>query len=971
MTEIRNSVRSTAERDHKERITGPPHRASLFVYFFLLWTALLVHPATAQLIFEDGFETGDVSRWSLFSPELNVSIQNPIPNAVLLETIDVSGKVFGPASAVTVNGINATVIGSNFWAYGIPLAAEGPNVLEAIATSGLLTARHRIQVNRDTTPPEITIVSPQNGNLTAATSVLVEGTLGETAPVTVNGVVAAVEGLTWRATIAVREGPNLIQAEASDLLGNQGRATVQLIRDTMPPRVTIQSPSPGSAVTAGTITATGTIHDGGFGFVNSGDVTVTVNGVVAEVANGSWAALGVPVAEGETLITAVAKDRLGHTDSISNVVLAYSEPSAKIAVETGDGQTAVGGAALANPLVVKVTNNANSPIAGASVVFRVARGDGRFGNNQRIQTVVTDGTGRASVSFILGTRAGAGSDRVEAQVAGYLEVAGFCATATPLPSRRLIVVSGLNQVGFARFGAIYPLVVLVTDEEGNPVQNASVDYEVIKGSSKVNGAETATVLTDNDGQASALLVLGSEIGVRSQKVRVTVAGAPDSVELHASTIEGGGARTIRTTAGISGVVLNNENQPLAGVTMRLVGTDPEISGVTNNQGRFLLQGPAGPIKLHVDGSTELSEDLYPHLEYELELLPGVENPMDRPIYLPKVDLDGKALASSTSDVVLTRADTPGFELKILAGSATFAPGTPTTEVQVIRVNRDKIPMAPPDGTDPAMAISIQPPSVHFDPPAPLRLPNTDGRDPGEIVQLFSFDHDVGAFIPVSTMRVTEDGAFMESEPGQGVVKGGWHYAPPVPPIRVTFNANNTVLKWCQDDGGPLPSCKSCRLAGGPGNACQCDRPVNNGQPERPNNRTPDFECILEPGSAGYNGNNKMPCLVSNIDELWSDPPPSEDFGRDLNATEAQIVAAVNAISDPDISAFFEPAGTVCIRRYENPIPFVGLAANAIGKCQYPVLGNPLGHPICCPDGYWDAIGKVCCLNPVGGDGLCN
>ncbi len=37
----------------------------------------------------------------------------------------------------------------------------------------------------------------------------------------------------------------------------------------------------------------------------------------------------------------------------------------------------------------------------------------------------------------------------------------------------------------------------------------------------------------------------------------------------------------------------------------------------------------------------------------------------------------------------------------------------------------------------------EPAGRHFDPPAALSLPNSDGLVPGEITEMYAFDHDLG------------------------------------------------------------------------------------------------------------------------------------------------------------------------------------------------------------------------------------
>jgi hypothetical protein len=46
--------------------------------------------------------------------------------------------------------------------------------------------------------------------------------------------------------------------------------------------------------------------------------------------------------------------------------------------------------------------------------------------------------------------------------------------------------------------------------------------------------------------------------------------------------------------------------------------------------------------------------------------------------------------------------------------------------------------------------------------------------PGQKTEMYSFDHDLGSFVSIGPATVSEDGTVIQSDPGVGVVKGGWH-----------------------------------------------------------------------------------------------------------------------------------------------------------------------------------------------------
>jgi hypothetical protein len=93
----------------------------------------------------------------------------------------------------------------------------------------------------------------------------------------------------------------------------------------------------------------------------------------------------------------------------------FSATAAKnLAVNSGNGQSATAGHQLANPLVIKVTDNASNPVPGITVNWSVITGG--TGAAVSSSSTITDASGLAQVTATLGTTAGANSFR--ATVAG-------------------------------------------------------------------------------------------------------------------------------------------------------------------------------------------------------------------------------------------------------------------------------------------------------------------------------------------------------------------------------------------------------------------------------------------------------------------------------------------------------------------------------------------------------------------------
>jgi hypothetical protein len=128
-------------------------------------------------------------------------------------------------------------------------------------------------------------------------------------------------------------------------------------------------------------------------------------------------------------------------------------------------------------------------------------------------------------------------------------------------------------------------------------------------------------------------------------------------------------------------------------------------------------------------------------------------------------------------------------------------------VSVTIVHSDKVPMVPNFGQQPRFIVTIQPPGTRFDPPARMSLPNVEGLAPGEVTELYSFDHDLGHFVSIGPATVSEDGSVIVSNPGVGVLKAGWHCGG-TPGLTGTPHdcpiCNECIGDYCFDDDSQVP-----------------------------------------------------------------------------------------------------------------------------------------------------------------------
>jgi PKD repeat protein len=108
------------------------------------------------------------------------------------------------------------------------------------------------------------------------------------------------------------------------------------------------------------------------------------------------------------------------------------------------------------------------------------------------------------------------------------------APEAPAPTS-IRVFDGNAQSGQVGEPLLEPLVVLVTDAEGNPVEGAAVEFEL---TSAGDGAQVApaTVQTNASGLAEAQVVLGDKVGLQTGEARVVaISGLTTSFSAFART----------------------------------------------------------------------------------------------------------------------------------------------------------------------------------------------------------------------------------------------------------------------------------------------------------------------------------------------------------------------------------------------------------------------------------------------------
>ncbi|MDY7093752.1 MAG: carboxypeptidase regulatory-like domain-containing protein [Acidobacteriota bacterium] len=698
-------------------------------------------------------------------------------------TVRVAGLVFDLSgiSTVQVNGATVPVVDGTF-----ETVIDLQDGLNSISVHAVDTAGNLSEVIVEVTRfavPEVAITAPLSFQLVGAT-VDVEGTVSPgTAAVEVNGVAAAVDsgaGTFFAAAVPVHAGVDLLTATATDGTGRVASATVTVVRDDRPPQLVVVTPVDGARLAEGPVTVSGRVRDPDLSAAGTAPPQVTVNGTPATVMQDTFAAEGLVLAPGANVLTVEATDQAGNVTQEQLTVFLEVPTAPRLRVISGDRQSAVIDSPLAEPLVVQALDGAGLPVAGAPVLFRVTGGAGSLddgsGGERRQVAKLTDGSGEASVSWTLGSRAGLAVQRLEASAAGFGEPLQLGAIALPGPPALLVVDDGGEQTGAVGQRLPLPLVTTVVDAGFNRLPGVAVDFTIVAGEgSLVNAGEgsgaQATVTTDRDGNAAVGWVLGSQAGSASDVVEVTLAGGGPTP--YASFVANARVAGDPALTALSGLVLDNSDEPVPDATVEIAGTG--LSVLTDAAGAFRLDGvPPGMVLLEVDGATTSRPGIWPHLEFQVATVAGIENTMGRPIYLLPLDPASGVAVDETTGGTVTLPDYPGFALDIAPGSVTFPDGSSSGVVSVTVVHGDKVPMVPNFGQQPRLVVTIQPGFARFDPPARLTLPNVDGLDPGAVTEMYSFDHDLFRFVTIGQGVVSEDGLTVTSVPGSGVIEAGWH-----------------------------------------------------------------------------------------------------------------------------------------------------------------------------------------------------
>ncbi len=345
------------------------------------------------------------------------------------------------------------------------------------------------------------------------------------------------------------------------------------------------------------------------------------------------------------------------------------------------------------------------------------------------------------------------------------------------------VSTGSGQRGLNGSELPRPLIALVTDRLGDAVPNVVVTFATSHGNGTfIGGGNSVQVTTDALGHASARYTCGAV-----SDVYLIRADFPGNMSTPADFLAESQQAGSDVTS-VSGVVLDQNLRALPNALVRIGGQQTR----TGDNGRFRIENVvSGPHQLlEIIGRDQITlPGRWPNISYDLDVLPGIENNLGRPLFLPKVN-EGVDLPLDANGVVTQ--DT-SYELPVVGGEppvrvtaragtrVTFPPDVTNKKLSVTRIPTNRVPMVLEEGRSSNLYISVQPSGAVFDQPLEISFPNADHLPAGAETLLMSFDHDAGRYVKVGTAHVSADGKRVVSDPGNGIHVGAWHAAPPPEP----------------------------------------------------------------------------------------------------------------------------------------------------------------------------------------------
>jgi hypothetical protein len=614
-------------------------------------------------------------------------------------------------------------------------------------------------------------------------------------------------------------------------------------QDTTGPVLAIYSPVDMSSSLTPTISVVGRAVDtlGGIASVKIAGIEATLTSGGPGVADFSLNGFVLQSAGVQTVINVDAIDGSG-TITTQTVTVTYQPPppmTPAISYESGDLQYKQVNLELDDAIVVKVLQSEGSPMIGQPVDFSVDVGGGLLsctsgGPRTPQVTVITDGTGLAQAYWSMGQSAvppptPPGNVLIVNSIAtatstGVFGQVTFQASATAGVQNEIHVISGDDQT--VQVANVAPDSLRVRVKNGTlGLSGIAVTFAVFTGGGSISGQPSINLFTDLDGYAEVDFKLGGAPGPHVVDTTITTASAPATFSL-----TGVQSNPTQPTS-LTGVVFDQADHPLGGVTVEVDDGAAMASATTDVLGRFEFSSLpfSGPVTLQALGGTTATVSgqplvgTYPDHLQPLDLVPNGRTELPRPIALPLRQPGNVALFDNTSTVVLTLPEVEGFQMTVHAGSMKLADGTipnagnPVT-LRLNQVHHDKVGFNIPSGSEAVFAFVLEPFGAQFGPETgipgaqtiDLEMPNVLGLPPGAQVDFYGFDPGTGAISIVGSGNVVGNGSIVATGAGSGIKAGGCVLKGGFFGQSLTYEAPDP----CTTAAGEIPTTTFLPVAGG-------------------------------------------------------------------------------------------------------------------------------------------------------------
>jgi hypothetical protein len=396
------------------------------------------------------------------------------------------------------------------------------------------TANASVTINLDKTSPVVTVSSPANNSLlpVGATAAAITGTdldsVSGVLSVTCNGTPASRAGANFSCNAPVSAGSSSVSVQATDIAGNKGAASVNLVFPVVP-TVIITSPANLSFTNLSPVTVNGMVSDPAS--------VLTINGMPVQQ-NGSFS-IPVPLVEGGNVIGAVATSAGGGSGTATVQVTLDTTPP-HLSIDSPSDQS------LTTDAAVTVVGSVNDIVPGT-----VNDQDAQVTINGVSAQVANRSYLAANVPLAIGPNViqAVGKDRAGNGTTTSITITRVSPTQPPSPgigqpavTDSLTATSGNNQTAVIASQLPSPLAVVLRDASRQPVANGTVVFKVTGNdgmlSSGGSGGPSVTVNTDANGFAQAFWTLGNRSGAGVNRVEASSALAIAPVEFNAVGLPG-------------------------------------------------------------------------------------------------------------------------------------------------------------------------------------------------------------------------------------------------------------------------------------------------------------------------------------------------------------------------------------------------------------------------------------------------